>query len=218
VVEKVAAHHGAVSYQNHDAAGVVPPPRGESSVACSLHRESLGWPEGHPSEALAGYTLRLVAAPPPVRCKRRRCPIATSSPAPAACDVSPGEERVQFVTARIQVADSALDIDQGSRRDLPEALHTHYIRFRTDSVSGSYRLASRALYAGDMDRSAELFRLQKEVAAAMSECTAAMNEQFLAVIADDPDVSRFDAKIAEAGQKRRRAMDNLLNHIRQHGW
>jgi hypothetical protein len=71
---------------------------------------------------------------------------------------------------------------------------------------------------GDMDRSAELLRLQKEVAAAVSECTAAMNEQFLAVIAGDPDVSHFDAKIAEAVQKRRRAMDNLLNHIRQHGW
>jgi hypothetical protein len=69
-----------------------------------------------------------------------------------------------------------------------------------------------------MDRSAELLRLQEEVATATSECTAAMNEQFLALIADDPEVSRFDAKVAEAGQKRRRAMDNLLNHIRQHGW
>ena len=69
-----------------------------------------------------------------------------------------------------------------------------------------------------MDRGAELLRLEREVVVAMSECTTAMNEQFLAVIADDPDVSRFDAKVAEAGQKRRRAMDNLLNHIRQHGW
>lgn len=71
---------------------------------------------------------------------------------------------------------------------------------------------------GDMDRRAELLRLQKEVAAASSECTAAMNEQFLAVIADDPDVARFDARVAEAGQKRKRAMDNLLSHVRQHGW
>jgi hypothetical protein len=71
---------------------------------------------------------------------------------------------------------------------------------------------------GYMDRSAELLRLEKEVAAATSECTAAMNEQFLAVISDDPDVSRFNAKVAEARQKRRRAMDSLLNHIRQHGW
>jgi tellurite resistance protein len=71
---------------------------------------------------------------------------------------------------------------------------------------------------GSMDRSAEMLRLQEELEAATSECTAAINEQFLAVIADDPDVSRFDAKVAEALQKRRRAMDSLLSHIRQHGW
>jgi DNA replicative helicase MCM subunit Mcm2 (Cdc46/Mcm family) len=71
---------------------------------------------------------------------------------------------------------------------------------------------------GHMDRRAELLRLQKEVEASTAECTAAMHEQFLAVIADDPDVSRLDAKVAEAGKKRKRAMDSLLNHIRQHGW
>ena len=102
-------------------------------------------------------------------------------------------------------------------RQLSEVL-THYMRFRTSRTAGYYRLASFALYAGHMDRSDELLRLQKEVAAATSEFTAAMNEQFLAVILDDPDVSRFVVKVAEAGKKRKRAMDSLLNHIKEHGW
>ena len=45
-----------------------------------------------------------------------------------------------------------------------------------------------------------------------------MNEQFLALIANDPDLGRFDAKIALAVAKRKSAMDDLLNHVRRYGW
>ena len=56
------------------------------------------------------------------------------------------------------------------------------------------------------------------VAVATAECTSAMNEQFLALIANDPDLGRFDAKIALAVAKRKSAMDALLNHVSLYGW
>jgi hypothetical protein len=69
-----------------------------------------------------------------------------------------------------------------------------------------------------MDRRGELLRLKEELDAATTEFTVAMNEKFLAVIGDAPDVSRFDEKIAEAREKRRRAMDSLIDHATEHGW
>ena len=92
--------------------------------------------------------------------------------------------------------------------------HTHLYPVALPAL----RPVSLALYAGHMDRSAELLRLQEELDAATAELTAAMNEKFLAVIGDDPDVSSFDEKIAEARKKRRRAMDSLLDHATEHGW
>ena len=56
------------------------------------------------------------------------------------------------------------------------------------------------------------------VALATAECTTAMNEQFAALMLNDPNISRFEAKIAEAGLKRKLALDALLEHIRLYGW
>jgi hypothetical protein len=60
--------------------------------------------------------------------------------------------------------------------------------------------------------------LLRDLATATAECTALMNEQFAALIANDPDVARFDEKIAGAIQKRKAAMQNLLNYIQVSGW
>jgi hypothetical protein len=54
--------------------------------------------------------------------------------------------------------------------------------------------------------------------AATAACTDAMNEQFLALVADDPNIARFDAKIAAAVTKRKLAMEALLDHVRLNGW
>ena len=56
------------------------------------------------------------------------------------------------------------------------------------------------------------------VAVATAECTSAMNEQFLALVANDPDMGRFDAKIAAAVCKRKLATAALLEHITLNGW
>ena len=69
-----------------------------------------------------------------------------------------------------------------------------------------------------MDRSPELVQLFAEFAAANAEVTAAMNEQFLAMMAGDKDSKRFDARIFKAGGERQRIMEALLNHINVHGW
>jgi len=45
-----------------------------------------------------------------------------------------------------------------------------------------------------------------------------MNEQFLALVAGDPDTARFDAKIAQAVEKRKLAMAYLMDHVRLYGW
>jgi hypothetical protein len=57
-----------------------------------------------------------------------------------------------------------------------------------------------------------------DVKAATATCTAAMNEQFLALVANDPDIARFDAKIALAVAKRKSAMAALLKHVSTYGW
>jgi len=69
-----------------------------------------------------------------------------------------------------------------------------------------------------MEPKPEVLRLQNLVAAATAECTAAMNEQFLALIAGDDNPERFDQRIATAQEKRQRAMAAFLNHIRENGW
>lgn len=56
------------------------------------------------------------------------------------------------------------------------------------------------------------------LAVATAECTALMNEQFLALIANDPDLARFDGKIAEAILKRKLDMESLLTQIQTSGW
>ena len=81
-----------------------------------------------------------------------------------------------------------------------------------------YRIPGSRFILSYMDRSAELLRLEKEVVVATAECTAALNEQFLAVLRGDPDVSSLEAKVAQAGKKRKLAMGSLINHIREHGW
>jgi hypothetical protein len=69
-----------------------------------------------------------------------------------------------------------------------------------------------------MERHPDVLRLQTEFATATAECTAAMNEQFLALVAGDADFERFNQRVAKAQETRQRAMDRLLNHIRVHGW
>jgi hypothetical protein len=79
--------------------------------------------------------------------------------------------------------------------------------------------AGLSFYTGRMrDYSPEMLRLQAELAAATAECTAAMNEQFLALMAGDIDTERFNERIAKAQEKRQRAMDSLLNQIRMYGY
>jgi hypothetical protein len=56
------------------------------------------------------------------------------------------------------------------------------------------------------------------VMAATAECNAAMNEQFLALLANDPDIARFDVKISAAVAKRKLEMAALLDHVRCYGW
>jgi hypothetical protein len=73
-------------------------------------------------------------------------------------------------------------------------------------------------YTGRMERNPDVLKMQTEVAAATVECTVAMNEQFLALVAGDADLERFNARIAKAQEMRQRTMDALLNHIRAHGW
>jgi hypothetical protein len=69
-----------------------------------------------------------------------------------------------------------------------------------------------------MEKNPQLLRLQAEVATATAECTAAMNEQFLALVAGDRELERFSARIAKAQEIRQRAMDSFLNYIRLYGW
>ena len=69
-----------------------------------------------------------------------------------------------------------------------------------------------------MERKTESLRLQTEFAVATAECTAAMNEQFLALVAGDLNLEQFNPRIAKAQEMRQRAMDSLLNHIRTYGW
>ena len=56
------------------------------------------------------------------------------------------------------------------------------------------------------------------LAVATAECTALMNEQFLALMANDPDMARFDGKIAEAILKRKLAMEALPTQVQTNGW
>jgi hypothetical protein len=69
-----------------------------------------------------------------------------------------------------------------------------------------------------MERTPDTLRLQTELAVATAEFTAALNEQFLALVSGDVDLEQFKVRIATAQEARRRAMDSLLNHIRLHGW
>jgi hypothetical protein len=45
-----------------------------------------------------------------------------------------------------------------------------------------------------------------------------MDEQLLALVAGDADTARFDARFAEAVEKRKLAMAALLDHVRLNGW
>jgi hypothetical protein len=83
---------------------------------------------------------------------------------------------------------------------------------------GSHGSALEFFILPIMKSDPDVLRLQMEFAAATAECTAAMNEQFLALMAGDVNLERFNARIATAHEMRQRAMDSLLNHIRAHGW
>ncbi len=69
-----------------------------------------------------------------------------------------------------------------------------------------------------MARSLELVRLQEEFAAATSELTAALNEEFLALVSSNYDHEHFGVGIAEAHERRKSTMQALLAHIQIHGW
>jgi hypothetical protein len=56
------------------------------------------------------------------------------------------------------------------------------------------------------------------VATPTAECTSLMNQQFLALMANDTDIGRFDVLIATATEKRKRTMVVLLDHVRFNGW
>jgi hypothetical protein len=60
--------------------------------------------------------------------------------------------------------------------------------------------------------------LVNDLAVATTECTALMNEQFLALVANDPDIGRFNGKIGEAIERRRAVMEELLSQIKISGW
>jgi hypothetical protein len=65
----------------------------------------------------------------------------------------------------------------------------------------------------------DVAKLVAEAAAATAECTVALNEQFLALIADDTSrTTEIELKIVAAVEKRKRAMATLLEHIQAHGW
>ena len=68
-----------------------------------------------------------------------------------------------------------------------------------------------------MEPSVERLRLQNEFAAATAEYVAAFNEQFVALMRNDGDPMRFQARIDEAEQKRKQAKDALLKHYQEHG-
>lgn len=57
-----------------------------------------------------------------------------------------------------------------------------------------------------------------EVLAATAECTQAMQEQFLAVVANDPGLPSFDARIADANHRRRLAVEALHDYVSINGW
>ena len=56
------------------------------------------------------------------------------------------------------------------------------------------------------------------VAVATAECTALMNEQFLALIRRNSTISHFEAKMSAANWKRELSMNNLLNYVQVFGW
>ena len=64
----------------------------------------------------------------------------------------------------------------------------------------------------------EAVGLMHAVVVATTECTALMNEQFIALVATDSDIARFDVKIVEAVSKRRAAMEALHTKLQASGW
>lgn len=78
-------------------------------------------------------------------------------------------------------------------------------------------MSDRLPTTGGLTKQPEVLRLQNEFAIANAECTSAMNRQFLALV-NGEDIEPFNEPIAKAEEKRRRAMEALLNHIRMHGW
>ena len=56
------------------------------------------------------------------------------------------------------------------------------------------------------------------VRAATAECVALMNEQFIAVTTNQTRADKLDEKIAKAIRQRKRAMDDLINHVQVYGW
>ena len=100
--------------------------------------------------------------------------------------------------------------------------HTvHLARVNTLKQNSSLRVLQADgshLYWPHMDVNAEVLRLQNQFAVANTECTAALNEQFLALIAGNENLELFNERIARAQELRQRAMDSLLNYIRLYGW
>ena len=62
-------------------------------------------------------------------------------------------------------------------------------------------------------RESAIAALIEALATATAECTALMDEQFRALIARDPEIARFDQKIAKALEKRKLDMESLREHI-----
>ena len=61
-------------------------------------------------------------------------------------------------------------------------------------------------------------KLVAAVAVATAECTAIMNQQFVALMSHDPNGASFDVELAAAIERRKLAMSTLLNHIGANGW
>jgi hypothetical protein len=63
----------------------------------------------------------------------------------------------------------------------------------------------------------EKLRLMEEFLAAATDLVSAHNEQVRALIADDPEFSRFDLMIHAATERKRRAKYEYLAHLEDHG-
>lgn len=63
----------------------------------------------------------------------------------------------------------------------------------------------------------EKLRLMEEFMAAAADLIAVHNDQMKALLADDPDFSRFDVLIHLASERKRAAKYTYIAHLEKHG-